>query len=134
MGGGMLAFFRDDAGPAASCAAALKAACRRHERLGATSLPDAKLRAGIALHFGQVSYGNIGSGERLDFTVIGRDVNLTSRIESICGSTGQPLLMSERFARLLGLPGVTSIGFLVIKGFADPIELFAWTDSPSTAN
>jgi adenylate cyclase len=126
MGDGMLALFRDATGPSPSCAAAFKAARLAHERLGAMSLPDVELRAGIALHFGEVSYGNIGSGERLDFTVIGRDVNLTSRIERLCGSTSQPLLMSERFARLLTLPGVTSIGWHVIKGFVEPIQLFAW--------
>jgi adenylate cyclase len=125
MGDGMLALFRDATGSSPSCAAAFKAARLAHERLGAMSLPDVELRAGIALHFGEVSYGNIGSGERLDFTVIGRDVNLTSRIERLCGSTSQPLLMSERFARLLTLPGVTSIGWHVIKGFVEPIQLFA---------
>jgi len=125
MGDGMLALFRDATGASPSCAAAFKAARLAHERLGAMSLPDVELRAGIALHFGEVSYGNIGSGERLDFTVIGRDVNLTSRIERLCGSTSQPLLMSERFARLLILPGVTSIGWHVIKGFVEPIQLFA---------
>jgi adenylate cyclase len=103
-----------------------------HERLGAMSLPDVELRAGIALHFGEVSYGNMGSGERLDFTVIGRDVNLTSRIEGLCRSTSQPLLMSERFAGLLTLPGATSIGWHVIKGFVEPIQLFTWMDSSST--
>ena len=125
MGDGMLALFRDATGSSPSCAAAFKAARLAHERLGAMSLPDVELRAGIALHFGEVSYGNIGSGERLDFTVIGRDVNLTSRIERLCGSTSQPLLMSERFASLLTLPGVTSIGWHVIKGFVEPIQLFA---------
>jgi adenylate cyclase len=132
MGDGMLAFFRDAARPSSSCAAAFKAARLVHERLAATSLPDAELRAGIALHFGKVSYGNIGSGERLDFTVIGRDVNLASRIEGLCGPTSQPLLMSERFAGLLTLPGVTSIGWHAIKGFAEPIQLFAWIDPSST--
>ena len=125
MGDGMLALFRDATGSSPSCAAAFKAARLAHERLGAMSLPDVELRAGIALHFGEVSFGNIGSGERLDFTVIGRDVNLTSRIERLCGSTSQPLLMSERFASLLALPGVTSIGWHVIKGFVEPIQLFA---------
>ena len=132
MGDGVLAFFHDAAGPSSSCAAALKAARLIHERLAATSLPDAELRAGIALHFGEVSYGNIGAGERLDFTVIGRDVNLTSRIEGLCGSTCQPLLMSERFAGLLTLPGADSIGCHVIKGFAEPIQVFAWVGPSST--
>src|SRR6478672_9891631 len=131
IGDGMLALFRDAARPSSSCAAAFKAARLAHERLGAMSLPDVELRAGIGLHFGEVSYGNIGSGERLDFTVIGRDVNLTSRIEGLCESTSQPLLMSERFARLLTLPGATSIGWHVIKGFVEPIQLFAWIDASS---
>jgi adenylate cyclase len=131
IGDGMLALFRDAARPSSSCAAAFKAARLAHERLGAMSLPDVELRAGIALHFGEVRYGNIGSGERLDFTVIGRDVNLTSRIEGLCGSTSQPLLMSERFAGLLTLPGATSIGWHVIKGFVEPIQLFAWIDASS---
>jgi adenylate cyclase len=132
IGDGMLGFFRDAARPSSSCAAAFKAARLAHERLGAMSLPDVELRAGIGLHFGEVSYGNIGSGERLDFTVIGRDVNLTSRIEGLCESTSQPLLMSERFASLLTLPGATSLGWHVIKGFVEPIQLFAWID-PSPA-
>jgi adenylate cyclase len=132
IGDGMLALFRDAARPSSSCAAAFKAARLVHERLGAMSLPDVELRAGIALHFGEVSYGNMGSGERLDFTVIGRDVNLTSRIEGLCRSTSQPLLMSERFAGLLTLPGATSIGWHVIKGFVEPIQLFTWMDSSST--
>jgi adenylate cyclase len=132
MGDGVLALFRDSARPSSSCAAALKAARLVHERLAALSLPDAELRAGIALHFGEVSYGNIGSGQRLDFTVIGRDVNLTSRIESLCGPTSKPLLMSERFAGLLTMPGATSIGWHGIKGFAKPVQLYAWMD-PSSA-
>jgi adenylate cyclase len=132
MGDGVLAFFRDAARPSSSCAAAFKAARLVHNRLAATLLPDAELRAGIALHFGKVSYGNIGAGERLDFTVIGRDVNLASRIEGLCGPTSQPLLMSERFAELLALPGAVSIGWHPIKGFVEPIQLFAWLDASST--
>jgi adenylate cyclase len=132
MGDGVLAFFRDDARHHSCCAAAFKAARLVHERLAGVSLPDAELKAGIALHFGKASYGNIGSGERLDFTVIGRDVNLTSRIEGLCGPTAQPLLMSERFAGLLALPGATSIGWHAVKGFAEPIQLFAWIGAAST--
>jgi adenylate cyclase len=133
MGDGVLAFFRDAARPSSSCAAAFRAARHVHKRLAATSVPDAKLRAGIALHFGKVSYGNIGSSERLDFTVIGRDVNLASRIEGLCGPTSQPLLMSERFAGLLAVPGAVSIGWHAIKGFVEPVQLFAWNDASSPA-
>jgi adenylate cyclase len=130
MGDGVLAFFHDDGGPSRSCASAFEAALSVHQRLKAISQPDAELRAGIALHFGEVSYGNIGSGERLDFTVIGRDVNLTSRIQGLCRTIGQPLLMSERFAALLALPSAVPIGRYELRGFAEHVELFA---SPRSA-
>ena len=129
MGDGLLAFFRDDAGAGPSCAAALGAARLVGERLAAIALPDAEVRAGIGLHYGEVHYGNIGSGQRLDFTVIGRDVNLTSRIQGLCGQTSQPLLLSKRFAGLLAAPGAVSIGSHALKGFAEPVELFAWKKS-----
>ena len=129
MGDGLLAFFRDEAGAGQSCAAALKAACLVQRRLSALSLPDAEVRAGIGLHYGEVSYGNIGSGKRLDFTVIGRDVNLTSRIQGLCGHTSRPLLLSKRFVELLASPGAALIGRHAVKGFSEPVELFAWTES-----
>ena len=69
-------------------------------------------------------HGNIGSGRRLDFTVIGRDVNLTSRIKTVCSLTGHALLMSEGCARFANLPATLRIGKHELKGFADPIELF----------
>ncbi len=126
MGDGVLAFFRDEAGAGASCASALKAAQLVGDRLDAISLPDAEIRAGIGLHYGQVSYGNFGAGQRLDFTVIGRDVNLASRIQGLCRQTSQPLLLSRRFAELLTAPGAVSIGLRDVRGFTEPIELFAW--------
>jgi adenylate cyclase len=131
MGDGLLAFFRDAAGAGQSCAAALKAARLIGERLADLSLPDVDVKATMGLHYGGVSYGNIGSGKRLDFTVIGRDVNLTSRIQGLCGRTSQPLLLSKRFVELLSLPGAASVGCHAVKGFAEPVEVFAWTESES---
>jgi hypothetical protein len=58
-----------------------------------------KMRAGIGLHLGKVGYGNIGSGQRLDFTVAGRDVNLASRIRGLCRDT-LPFVLS----RMLSVP------------------------------
>ena len=124
MGDAVLAFFhRDD--PAAACAAALRSAESALERLAGFTAPDAALHAGVALHYGAVSYGNIGSARRLDFTVIGPDVNMVSRIQTICGSVGRPLLMSGRFAALLGDRKTASIGRHALKGFAEPAELYA---------
>ncbi|HET7062728.1 MAG TPA: adenylate/guanylate cyclase domain-containing protein [Rudaea sp.] len=123
MGDAVLAFFhRDDA--AAACMAALDGAVGALARLDQFSAPDAELHAGIALHYGEVSYGNIGSGHRLDYTLIGPDVNLVSRIQTVCGATGQRLLMSERFAALLGASRATTIGNHDLKGFASPVPLY----------
>lgn len=136
MGDAVLAYFRHEGGAVASCTAAFDAAGIALARLAIAS-KDAgtDLRAGIALHYGKVSYGNIGSGIRLDFTVIGRDVNLVSRIQSVCALWGRSVLMSERFAGLLAAPHAVSIGRHELKGFAQPVELFASTtlgDRPCT--
>src|SRR5207344_1050735 len=94
IGDAVLAFFpHDDA--AVACMAALDGAIGALASLDQFSAPDAELHAGIALHYGDVSYGNIGSGHRLDFTLIGPDVNLLSRIQSACGVLGKTILMSD---------------------------------------
>jgi adenylate cyclase len=124
MGDAVLAFFhRDEA--AAACAAALHAALASLDSLDRFTAPDAELRAGVALHYGEVSYGNIGSGQRLDFTVIGPDVNMVSRIQTVCGTAGRSLVMSRRFAGLLGDRATASIGRHALKGFAEPAELYS---------
>jgi adenylate cyclase len=123
MGDAVLAFFhRDDA--ALACEAALQAAHNALDSLERVTEPDAELRAGIALHYGVVSYGNIGSGRRLDFTVIGPDVNLVSRIQTTCSKAGHALLMSQRFIERHGSGQTTSIGRHGLKGFLEPQELY----------
>ena len=123
MGDAVLAFFhREDASSA--CAAGLQGALSALQRLQQLAVSDAELRAGIALHHGNVSYGNIGYGHRLDFTLIGPDVNFVSRLQGVCGISGQPLLMSERFARLLDPTLVMALGPHQLKGFAEPAELY----------
>ncbi|MDL2407181.1 adenylate/guanylate cyclase domain-containing protein [Rhizobium calliandrae] len=108
-----------------SSAAALTSAKAILTRLEKLHFSDARLQAGIALHYGEVSYGNIGSGRRLDFTVIGPDVNLVSRIQGVCSDSGEPLLMSRDFATMLSRQESFSIGSRFIKGFDEEIELFA---------
>ncbi len=127
VGDAVLAFFHISDDPARNCLAALQAARSALVRMGELSEPDAELSTGVALHYGAVSYGNIGSGHRLDFTVIGRDVNLTSRIQAVCGLTGKPLLMSERFASLLPSMHIRSVGWHDLKGFVEKFELFTLT-------
>jgi len=127
MGDGVLAFFRQgpDRTAAEACGAALAAA-----NAGLAALiehngrhPATALQAGVALHYGTVSYGNIGSGNRLDFTVIGPDVNLTARVERLCRELDRSLIMSEAFAATLNRP-MWEIGHFELRGFAKMQRLF----------
>lgn len=129
MGDAVLAFFhREDA--ASACSAGLRGALSALKSLQNLATSDAELRAGVALHYGKVSYGNIGYGHRLDFTLIGPDVNLVSRLQGICSTTGQSILMSERFAGLLDPTLVTALGPYQLKGFAEPAELYTLASAP----
>jgi len=127
MGDGVLAIFHQGAerNAAEACGSALAAA-----RAGLAALldhnrrhPATLLRAGVALHYGTVSYGNIGADNRLDFTVIGPDVNLTSRIERLCRELDRSLIMSEAFADTLDVP-LWEIGHFEMRGFAKMQRLF----------
>ncbi len=122
MGDAVLAFFHQDDAEVA-CAAALRAAETALDNLERHA-GDERIAASIALHYGEVSYGNIGSGRRMDFTVIGPDVNLISRIQSACSAGDYRLLVSRRFAGLLSTARPVSAGRHELKGFRDTIELF----------
>jgi adenylate cyclase len=74
---------------------------------------------GIALHVGDVIYGNIGGENRLDFTVIGPAVNLAVRIERLCRELGRKLLLSEAFVSAAGV-AVETMGGYALKGIAAP--------------
>ena len=87
------------------------------------SIAPRHLKAGFALHYGELSYGNIGASDRLDFTVIGPDVNLTSRIERLCRELERDLLMSEDFVRYLD-SAVCEIGHFRLRGFSHLQLLF----------
>jgi adenylate cyclase len=127
MGDGVLAIFNQGPGRTAAeaCNSALAAAnaglAALAERNGRH--PGTSLQAGAALHYGTVSYGNIGSGNRLDFTVIGPDVNMTARIERFCRELDRSLIMSEAFAETLGRP-MWEIGHFELRGFAKMQRLF----------
>jgi adenylate cyclase len=87
----------------------------------------------LGLHVGEVFYGNIGSKERLDFTVIGPAVNEVSRIAAMCRSVDQPLLASAAFADALGAARsrLVSVGRYALRGVGRPQELFTLEPSVS---
>jgi adenylate cyclase len=134
IGDAMLAIFPlpEGADSDAKCHDALDAATdavhrmeARNRELQTWGLPN--LKAGIALHVGDVMYGNIGAPDRLDFTVIGPAVNLVSRIEGLCNRMNRRVLTSEPFSRAC-LPRLVSLGFQPVKGLKEPVEVFAPVD------
>ncbi len=86
------------------------------------------LRTGIALHEGEVFFGNVGAPGRLDFTVIGRAVNEAARVEGLSKILGRPLLVTGPVARRLGEP-MAPLGSHVLRGAARPMEVLAPTTS-----
>lgn len=82
------------------------------------------LRTGVALHLGEVFFGNVGAPERLDFTVIGRAVNTASRVEGLSKSLGRPILITGPVALLLDRP-LDDLGAHQLRGVAEPIPIFA---------
>ncbi len=87
----------------------------------------APLNYGIGVHVGDVMYGNIGSRSRLDFTVIGPAVNMASRLEALTKQLGRPVLLSRAFAEFVERDfDLEHVGEHPVRGFNDPIELFAY--------
>jgi adenylate cyclase len=130
MGDGILAMFplRDDASPCARALDAAEATLACVEHLGreraAAGLPTAGIH--IALHVGEVLYGNIGSRDRLDFTVVGPAVNEVARIEALCRSLDQRVIVSSAFAAEAeaARARLVSLGRYALKGVRRPEELF----------
>jgi adenylate cyclase len=79
----------------------------------------------LGLHVGKVFYGNVGSRERLDFTVLGPAVNEASRIAAMCRSVEQPVLISAAFAGVRNMKRrLVSVGRYALRGVSHPQELF----------
>jgi adenylate cyclase len=95
-----------------------------NERRRTEGLPTSD--AHVALHIGEVLYGNVGSLRRLDFTVLGAAVNEAARIEALCGSLDQPVIVSTAFADAAGdaRSRLVSLGRYAMKGVSKPQELF----------
>ncbi|KIC16183.1 MULTISPECIES: adenylate/guanylate cyclase domain-containing protein [unclassified Leisingera] len=123
IGDGILAVFRAGEDGAQTCIQALAAAREGLARVAARSDPP-QFEVGAALHFGEVAFGNVGSGMRLDYTVIGRDVNLAARVAELCGAKDERLLVSSEFRERAGLEG-RSLGEQRLKGLQAPEEVFA---------
>jgi adenylate cyclase len=125
MGDGILAIFR--AGEDADIEACIRAFAAARAGLLRVARREAGIgfQVGIALHFGNAAYGNVGSGARLDYTVIGRDVNLAARIADLCRNVGESLLLSNSFQRRLSEHELRNLGAFSLKGIDQAQTVFA---------
>ncbi len=137
MGDGMLGTFNLKGKPRHSiCRDAINAAA---EALNAVArLNEERSRAGkptmlldLALHLGDVLYGNVGSADRLDFTVVGPAVNEASRIETLCQVLGSHLLISQTLAEAAKSCSdrLVSLGRHKLRGVRESQELFTLEDA-----
>jgi class 3 adenylate cyclase len=100
-------------------------------RLGMAHLDDERraeglppLPFGVALHLGEIFWGNIGAADRLDFTAIGPAVNLVSRLEGLCKPLGRSVLVSGALAAESDTP-LASLGTFELRGIAAPCSVYA---------
>ncbi len=132
LGDGLLAVFPIDTAdqrPCRACDEALQAAedavtanCVVNELRASRGEPA--LHVDVALHFGEVVYGNVGASRRLDFTVTGQAVNEAFRMEALCDELGRNIVLSEVFAGWCSRPTVP-VGTFVLRGIAGPRAVYA---------
>ncbi len=131
IGDGMLAIFpfvdatRDETcGHALDAAAeAMLAVSRLNEVRGSAGKPVAAVD--LALHLGEVLYGNVGAADRLDFTVIGPAVNEAARIETLCEPLGHTVLVSAEFAAAASSARLKPLGQHRLRGVREAREIYA---------
>jgi adenylate cyclase len=131
-GDGVLAMFPFEEGTQAGADACRLALAAARDALGRVAEVNARraeagaseIRCGIALHAGDVMYGNVGSARRLDFTATGPAVNEVCRLEAQCKILVVPLVLSDVAASLYGGP-LQSLGWHELRGVGRAIEAFA---------
>ena len=135
MGDGLLAIFpvADDESDAEwACNDVLVAAREARAKVAALTAgesggPADQIRFGLGLHLGEVLYGNIGGGNRLDFTCVGPAVNLTARLEHLAGQLGRTVLASDRFAGHCR-PPLAPLGEFALAGVRAPQRVYGLLD------
>lgn len=142
MGDGMLCTFEIDTKEGGedsrkTCERALASTIESFEQVDALNkvrMAEGKptMPLNVALHLGDVLYGNVGSHERLDFTIIGPAVNEASRMEAMCGALERRVLISQAFADAYqgGTPELLPLGRHGLRSVREPVRLYTVTDLP----
>jgi adenylate cyclase len=139
MGDGLLAVFpitEGDGNLHQVCSGALEAARESRASVLAMQYPIGdvveRFRFGVALHVGKILFGNIGGGNRLDFTCIGPAVNLAARLEKIAGRLNRTIVASAEFAGICA-GGWADLGEFPIAGFAKAERVYGLADETPKA-
>jgi adenylate cyclase len=139
MGDGLLAVFPIDeyvGDEQQVCSRVLEAAHESRASVADMKYPigDAveQFRFGVALHVGRILYGNIGGGNRLDFTCIGPAVNLAARLEKIASNLRRTVVASEGFAGICR-GGWSDLGEFPVAGFSKAARVYGLVDEASAA-
>ena len=137
MGDGMLAMLPiASAGERMAVAArATQAAVAAQRMIAALNLmrvtvDEPSLRFGLALHVGEVMFGNIGASARLDFTVIGPAVNHAARLEKLCAPLNRQIVLSSALAALLPERDVVPLGRHALKDIDEPQPIYGLSAAP----
>lgn len=128
IGDALLAIFPMNEGQAPPCEPAIASALDVRHRIAALNVARIKagrslLRFGLALHVGEIAYGNIGSRSRLDFTAIGPAINHTSRLLEVAKKLDRDIVLSESFARASG-KHYPSLGHHELRDIAGDQQVF----------
>jgi adenylate cyclase len=139
MGDGLLAVFPIDeyVGDIQQvCSSVLEAARESRARVEEMQYPICdvieRFRFGVALHVGRILYGNIGGGNRLDFTCIGPAINLAARLEKIAGRLSRTIVASAGFAGM-SAGSWTDLGEFPIAGFSKAERVYGLQDETAAA-
>jgi adenylate cyclase len=138
MGDGLLAVFpiaAHEGNAGEVCGGALQAARQSRGNVEAMHYPTGDnletFRFGVALHVGRILYGNIGGGDRLDFTCIGPAVNLAARMEKIAGRLKRTVVASASFVEECEAESWTDLGQFPIAGLAQAQRVYGLADEES---
>jgi adenylate cyclase len=137
MGDGLLAVFpiaKEGGNLGEICGRVLDAAREARVNVDAMHYPGSegieRFRFGVALHIGEILFGNIGGSSRLDFTCIGPAVNLAARLEKLAGQLHRTVVASAAFAGVCS-EGWTDLGVFPIAGFSKEQRVFGLRDEAS---
>jgi adenylate cyclase len=132
IGDGVLAIFPVGEKPREACDAALRAVASA--KAGMAHLDTTRreqglppLAFGVALHLGEILWGNVGAADRLDFTAIGPAVNLVSRLEGLCRPLGRTVLISGAIATETS-ETLIPLGTHELRGIASPCAVYTVSD------